>query len=235
MQDLLDRLNTNPGNFSPAANLRPILQDALLPTAVSILGPGEWAYHLQLKEVYAFHSIPRPAFARRFEFMLLPPRIQKGLSKSGISLEDLKKPVEQLVKEVALSESPINLDSLLQSLRDPIQQSLDELQSQIHKVDNSLKPAIIKSQKQLLRMIDQLETRIGRSLRKNSEQIENSLARLQSLAYPDGKPQERILNVFYFLNLFGTDWISLLEKHLEQIEPELECRVRIEHESKKSH
>jgi bacillithiol synthase len=50
--DLLEILTTNPERLSPNALLRPVFQDAILPTAAYIGGPSEIAYFAQSAVVY---------------------------------------------------------------------------------------------------------------------------------------------------------------------------------------
>ncbi len=178
-RQLKKKLKSDPGHFSPAANLRPVLQDALLPAAASVVGPGEWAYHLQLGGVYEFHGVPRPALVRRLHVRLLPPRVQRGLAKSGIGLRDFETPLEALVKRVALAQAPQDFEKTLQRLKKTLQETLTELAGQTLSVDKTLEPVIMKHQQQLLAGLEKLEDRLSRGLRKNNRQLEEQLARFR--------------------------------------------------------
>lgn len=50
--ELLALLDADPTRLTPAAGLRPAVQDALLPTLAFVVGPGEIAYGAQLRDVY---------------------------------------------------------------------------------------------------------------------------------------------------------------------------------------
>ncbi len=230
-RQLKTRLKSEPGQFSPAANLRPVMQDALLPAAASVVGPGEWAYHLQLGGVYEFHGVPRPALVRRLHVRLLPPRVQRGLARSGLGLRDLEAPLEALVKRVALAQAPQDFEKTLERLKKNLQETLTELAGQALAVDKTLEPVIMKHQQQLLAGLEKLEDRLSRGLRKNNQQLEEQLARLQAIAYPEGKPQERVLNLFCFLNLFGPPLLPALAEALAEAPPGSHCEAWIEHES----
>lgn len=230
-RQLKKRLKSDPGQFSPAANLRPVLQDALLPVAASVVGPGEWAYHLQLGDVYAFHGVPRPALARRLHVRLLPPRVQRGLARSGVELRALETPVEALVKRVALAQAPQDFEKTIERLKKTLEDTLTELAQEALAVDKALEPIILKHKQQLAAGLEKLEDRLSRGLRKNSQQLEEQLARLQAIVYPEGKPQERVLNFFCFLNLFGPPLLPALAEGLAEAPPGSHCEVWIEHES----
>src|SRR5690606_23186438 len=55
----------NKGEISANVVLRPLMQECLLPNIAYIGGPGELAYWLQLKEVFAENNIPFPIVENR--------------------------------------------------------------------------------------------------------------------------------------------------------------------------
>lgn len=60
-EELERRLAAKPGELSPNASLRPLIQDAVLPVAAAVLGPAEWDYHTQLRAPFELMEIPFPA------------------------------------------------------------------------------------------------------------------------------------------------------------------------------
>lgn len=61
----------SPGRFTPDVLLRPLLQDACLPTVAYVGGPSELQYHAQLGALYAELGIPRPLPLCRPSFTLV--------------------------------------------------------------------------------------------------------------------------------------------------------------------
>lgn len=59
-RELVARLRERPDELSPNAALRPLIQDGVLPVAAVVLGPSEWNYHLQLRELFALLEVPFP-------------------------------------------------------------------------------------------------------------------------------------------------------------------------------
>lgn len=57
---LARRLEEAPDTLSPNASLRPLAQDAVLPVAAVVLGPGEWRYHRQLVDGFVLLDLPFP-------------------------------------------------------------------------------------------------------------------------------------------------------------------------------
>ena len=59
-EELLARAKENPSAFSPNVLLRPLYQDALLPTVAYVGGQAEIAYFAQMKGVYEAFGLPMP-------------------------------------------------------------------------------------------------------------------------------------------------------------------------------
>jgi len=73
----------SPGRFTPDVLLRPLLQDACLPTVAYIGGPSELQYHAQLGALYAELGIPRPLPLCRPSFTLVDTGDREILRELG--------------------------------------------------------------------------------------------------------------------------------------------------------
>ncbi|MDL2345945.1 bacillithiol biosynthesis BshC, partial [Deinococcus sp. MIMF12] len=82
-EDLLDLLAADPSRLTPAAGLRPVVQDALLPTLAFVVGPGEIAYGAQLGGVYGLHGLRQPLLWPRLSVTWLEPNVARLLSRLG--------------------------------------------------------------------------------------------------------------------------------------------------------
>jgi bacillithiol biosynthesis cysteine-adding enzyme BshC len=82
--DLLALLEQDPARITPAAGLRPVLQDTVLPTAGFVVGPGELKYVAELGSVYELHGLKPPAVIRRIGVTVLEPPIERILRKYGL-------------------------------------------------------------------------------------------------------------------------------------------------------
>ncbi|WP_038058292.1 bacillithiol biosynthesis cysteine-adding enzyme BshC [Thermus amyloliquefaciens] len=75
--ELLEILRTDPSRLTPAAGLRPVFQDLVLPTAGFVVGPNEFRYVAELSGVYALYRIPMPALFLRLGALVLEPPIHR--------------------------------------------------------------------------------------------------------------------------------------------------------------
>ena len=106
VEEALRRLEADPAAWSPGALLRPLVQDALLPTAAYVGGPAEIAYHAQIAPSYAHFGIPRPALLPRASLTLVEPQQARALEAERLSLGDLVGDPEALVSRWAREAYP---------------------------------------------------------------------------------------------------------------------------------
>src|SRR5207247_7049369 len=100
-EDLHQVLSRDPLRFSTSALLRPILQDALLPTAAYAGGPGELDYFAQLPPLYALFDVPMPIFVPRARFRIVDEHARALLRKLDLAPADLERPAGELHRIVA--------------------------------------------------------------------------------------------------------------------------------------
>jgi bacillithiol biosynthesis cysteine-adding enzyme BshC len=113
---LLELLDEKPQRFSPNVLLRPLYQDALLPTVSYVAGPAEIAYYAQMKGIYERFGLPMPVIYPRKSLSLMEARIVKVLDSYALQVSDFWDEVEALMTRVA-GRCDIRLLVLMQTLR----------------------------------------------------------------------------------------------------------------------
>jgi hypothetical protein len=105
--------SADPGLLSPGAALRPVLQQAALPAACAVLGPGERAYHAAITPLYAALAVPEPLHIPRLSRTLLPGWFLRACAAHGLTPQEIDAGRWQ-----APAEPPLvaELDALLQRL-----------------------------------------------------------------------------------------------------------------------
>jgi bacillithiol biosynthesis cysteine-adding enzyme BshC len=89
--ELRSRFDSELEQFSPNVLLRPLYQDALLPTVAYVAGPSEVAYFAQLKAVYSRFGIPMPVIYPRKSITLLNDRTRSLLDGDENRVEEVWK------------------------------------------------------------------------------------------------------------------------------------------------
>ncbi|WP_117238527.1 bacillithiol biosynthesis cysteine-adding enzyme BshC [Thermus sediminis] len=80
-RELLQILKADPARLTPAAGLRPVFQDLVLPTAGLVVGPNEFRYVAELPGVYALYGLPVPALFLRMQGVVLEPPTRRILER----------------------------------------------------------------------------------------------------------------------------------------------------------
>ncbi|BDA70735.1 hypothetical protein CAL7716_049010 [Calothrix sp. PCC 7716] len=80
-------LHCSPERFTPSALMRPLIQDAVLPTIAYVAGPSEQKYFTQLHRVYTWANIPMPQIVARPSFTVIGTDTANILASAGGTLK----------------------------------------------------------------------------------------------------------------------------------------------------
>lgn len=210
--ELLGILKSTPERISPNALLRPVFQDAILPTAAYIGGPAEIAYFAQsaiLYEKILGHVTP---ILPRFSATLIEPAVGAVMARDEVSLKDVfeAKSVEALTQRLGARAMPIAGKRRLAAVGNAMENELGALTSYLESMDESLgRSAQVSASKmryqmnRLRRMAATFETQKEASLERHAKALITHL-------FPGGHPQERVVGGVWFLAQGGEELIGRL-------------------------
>ena len=213
-QELLARLREEPPSLSPNVLLRPVMQDALLPTIAYVGGPSELAYLAQAAPVYERVLGRMPVLVPRASFTLLEPHIHRLLQKYGLTLRDVCSGKQALREKMAARFLPPDLAAVFQKAAASLTESLDALQASLSKLDPTLADAAATSARKMHYQLATLERKAAQAAQSRSEQVERDAARLENSLYPHKTFQERFYSGINYLARYGP---SLLDQMYDQI------------------
>jgi bacillithiol biosynthesis cysteine-adding enzyme BshC len=216
-QELLARLREHPQILSPNVLLRPVMQDALLPTIVYVGGPSELAYLAQAAPVYQRILGRMPVVVPRASFTLLEPSANRLLTKYGLTLPDVCSGKQALRDKMAARFLPPDLAALFQKAAAGLTENLDALQGSLAKLDPTLADAAANSGRKMHYQLSTLERKAAQAAQSRSEQVERDAARLENSLFPHKTFQERHYSGISYLARYGP---SLLDQIYEQISNE---------------
>ncbi|RCX22816.1 bacillithiol biosynthesis cysteine-adding enzyme BshC [Fontibacillus phaseoli] len=209
-QELLERLHDHPERFSNNVLTRPLMQDSLLPVLGTVLGAGEIAYWGLTRGAFRRLDMQMPILLPRESFTLLEGTLQKHMDKYSLRWEDVKdREVFQAKRETWLSgQDALHLSERFDEIKvaftgmyDPLIEQLGGIQAGLTKLGNANRDKIIDQ-------IDYLRGKAKDALEKSNEAGLRHFDRIELSLFPLGKPQERVYNIFYYLNRYGADWID---------------------------
>lgn len=203
-------VETDPTLFSANVVSRPIMQESIFPVLAFVGGPGEIAYWALLKPLFHEFGLQMPIVYPRFTLTLIERRIEKHLEAFELSYEDI------LARWGAKREA-----WLRNSFLPHLEQEVEEVKAQfthiylpflekLSKVEPNSKKLGEKNLQRILAHIDFLWDKTNLAVEHRHAAKVKQWDELLYAVYPMEKPQERVYNVFGYLNLYGTRWIGEL-------------------------
>lgn len=193
-------LDEDPTSLTPAAGLRPVLQDAILPTAVFVVGPGELKYVAQLRDVYDFHDVPMPLAWPRASATVLQPPVRRILERHQLDWRDVMRDPDAVEAALQLRRHGHG-DAFAASLV-TIEREVASLLEHVSEIDPTLVGTVHRGRYHLERTVLTLREKAGLALARQDADTRRQFERLRAHLRPNGGVQERVLSPFtYFLTL----------------------------------
>ncbi len=220
LDDLARRLREDSSTVSPNVLLRPVVEAAALPTLGYVAGPAETAYFAELGPLFASHGVAQPIVFPRFSVTMVERKVGKVLEKLGLEIEALARPMHEIASDMARNDLPEGVTSTLTRIRAAIETESDALLEAARAVDPTLKGPMDRARSQALEAFADAEKKVIQALKRASEtrlqQVEKARLRL----FPEGVPQERLINAFYYLVRYGPALLDeLVQRFAESLPP----------------
>ena len=211
LEELNGVIEMYPQKLSNNVVTRPLMQEYLFPTLAFIAGPGEVTYWAELKRVFSMMDMKMPPVLPRLNITLLERSIERNLAEADLSLDDvLHNGVEKSITDFLKSVSPVDMNPLVEEAKKQVSDIHETLIEAALKVDKSLESMLKKNGVFIQEQLDFL----NRSVEKRKQlQYEVQISKFKSIELsllPNLNPQERIWNIYYYLNKFGPDFVKEL-------------------------
>ena len=194
-------LDEEPSRITPAAGLRPITQDAVLPTAVTVVGPGELRYFAQLKGVYEAHNVAMPLIYPRMEVTILEPPVRRILEKYDLSAKAVQSDFDRIYDELILNLK--GHGEAFETSLSELERLTSDLTQHVAAIDPTLERTVERGEGHMRKTVELLRFKSARALRKQDTITSEQFERLKAHLLPTGKPQERVLSPFSFFLKLG--------------------------------
>jgi bacillithiol synthase len=209
--DLVEIAGTAPEQLSNNVVTRPLMQEWLFPTMAFIAGPGEIAYWAELKLVFEHFHIKMPPIYPRLNITLLDRSVETDLNEMKLNLtnvlsEGTYKAREKFLETIKDKE----VEELFSVAKNQLLKHYQLIEAKTLELDRGLLPLLKKNENYLIKEIGFMQTKLEDAVRLKHDVILKKYARVDLALRPDGFPQERLWNVFYYLNQFGPGLIPTL-------------------------
>ena len=215
--ELVAILDAEPERLSPNALLRPVFQDAILPTSAYVGGPAEIAYFAQSQVLYERILGRTTPVLPRLSATLVEPAVAALLARYDVSLPDVIQSALQDPRELAQRLGARAISAVgkrkLAAAGSALDTELSSLATYMHSLDPGLGRAADVSSSKMRYQMNRMR-RLAANYQLRRDQTLGRDAGLITLnLFPDRHPQERLLAAAWFLSRYGD---GLPERLVEQ-------------------
>lgn len=211
-EELAAAIIANPHRFSPDALLRPLVQDELFEPLVSIVGPTEMGYQLQLMQAYADRSIRRPLLSHRLRIRLLGDTDRLTAVDAGLRLDQLR--AEDDPRQWVPSKEAEGWVQELSWRSDPFLELLSILSDE-ERFGRPLSKRTDRLKRRLRDDLTKLRDAVRREVGGDVQEAREAATRIHRGWWINGKPAEREVSVLSYIAQFGRDWLLDLRNHFD--------------------
>jgi bacillithiol biosynthesis cysteine-adding enzyme BshC len=201
--ELLARAKERPFLFSPNVLLRPIYQDAILPTVAYVGGLAEVAYFAQLKGVYAAFGLPMPVVYPRKSVTVVEKKVGQVLEKCGLEIPDFWTQPDGLIAETVKKQVPEKLETELRRAHRGLEESFEALRAEVIAFEPTLGSSLDLARGRIDRQWTYIERKARQAAAKRNETAARQLRKAADDIYPNQRLQERAFNIVPYLIKYG--------------------------------
>jgi bacillithiol biosynthesis cysteine-adding enzyme BshC len=209
-EELNSIVENSPELISPNVVLRPICQDAILPTIAYVGGPSEVAYFAQLKPVYEFFDVQMPVVYPRASVTIMEEKVKNILEKFQVDFTEIWSGIDPLLIRIAEQVSEVKVDVLFDLLHRRIHEAVAESRFGIQQIDPTLSGAIDSTLSRIESQLNVLKEKAQSAQQRRQEVTIKQIQKVAANIFPKSNFQEREFNVIYYMNKYGPDFVKWL-------------------------
>ena len=212
LDELHAAIESRPESVTPSVLLRPVVQDALLPTAAYIGGPAEVAYMAQAQVPYKKILGRMPAILPRSSFTLIEPGLARILSKYGLDLRDVWRGAQHVRSIMEQKAIPNALARRFETDEEKFHAMLRSYAEAIEHLDKTLLGTLDAVEEKMLYQFTKLKEKVGRAENFRTGVLDGHQAAIFDSLYPNHELQERSLSALPFLAAYGSELLDELTR-----------------------
>lgn len=198
-----------PQDLSPGVLLRPLWQDACLPTIAFVVGPGELSYLAPIAPLYRMLGVPQPVLVPRASLTLVEPSLQRLMQRFSLDIPDLEQSPERIAESLDSSTGG-DVDDALADLEARCNADLDAIANSLKRVDQSMLSALDRARGKILDEIRRLRSKVKNAQQNREGTGLRQIRRVCNVLRPRGRMQERVLGPLPYLVSHGPSLAATL-------------------------
>jgi uncharacterized protein YllA (UPF0747 family) len=214
--ELLGILEAEPERISPSALLRPVFQDYLLSTSLTVGGPAEIAYFAQSAVLFERILGRVTPVQPRFSATLIEPAIAELLRKHELPLERVfQESASSLAQLLAARSMPVEEKRRLAAAGQALEAELEPLLAYMASLDAGMGRSAQTAANKMRYQMNRLR-RLGANFQlQREESLGRHAEAISQALYPGGALQERLHGAAYYFARYGFELAETLAGHAE--------------------
>jgi bacillithiol biosynthesis cysteine-adding enzyme BshC len=209
--DLLGILDAEPHRISPSALLRPLFQDFLFSTSLTIGGPAEVAYFAQSQVLFDRILGRMTPVQPRFSATLVEPDIADLLRRHELTLDRIFSETQDgLTQLLAARALPIDGKRSLSAAGNSLDADLSALLEWMHAMDAGLGRSADTAASKMRYQMNRLRRLAARFQMQKEESLARHAQAIQNALFPGGHLQERVHGAAWYYARHGFDLSEML-------------------------
>jgi bacillithiol biosynthesis cysteine-adding enzyme BshC len=209
-EELLEIAQVQPERCSPNALLRPVFQDAVLPTSAYIAGPAEIAYFAQSEVLYRRILGQATAVLPRLSASLVEPKIATVMERHEVRLPDALTRADALAQRLAARAMPVEGKRKLAAAGNSLDGELTAVTEWMAEMDAGLGRASNTAASKMRYQMNRLRRLAARYQLEKETSLARHAQAITLALYPGGHLQERTVAGIYFLATQGEGLLDTL-------------------------
>ena len=185
---------------------RPAFKSFLMPTAASVLGASEIAYHAQALALFPLFDLAPPVLLPRSHLVLIGPPERRAAEALGIEPERLLDPLPPPAPP-AVPEA-----EELSRLASEIGARLASLEAGLKEIDPTLSGALDTGSRKIAHQVEQLAERVRKAAGRKDETASKRRRRLETMLQPGGGPAERLYPPLVPMLAYGREALTTIRE-----------------------
>ena len=210
----LKRLQDTPAAFSAGVLMRPVAQSYLFPVVAVVCGPSEIAYWAQSRALFDRFDVTMPVVLPRMSATIIEKKIQAGVEALGHEVPEFFGDIEALINSHFDKSFPSDLTQRFEAEK---QDTLDRL-SRLKQIVTGFEPTLERTFDVDAGKIGatwaHLEDKVFQAHKRKGDEIRARFYKLAVHLRPEGRPQERVFGIVYYINKYGP---GFTERVIEQL------------------
>jgi bacillithiol biosynthesis cysteine-adding enzyme BshC len=204
--ELLAILAETPERISPSALLRPVFQDAILPTTLYLGGPAEVAYYAQSQVLFTRILGRTTPIQPRLSATIIEPAIAELLAKYQLQPEDLFATSNQdLAQRLAVRSIPAEGKQLIATAGSALDAELTTLTDWMGRISETLGQSAQNSASKMRYQMSRMRRLAANYVLEKETAIRRNATTLTEALYPHGDLQERLIGHGHFFARYGLE------------------------------